>query len=479
MVKFMQMIEHPLTLKLNEIPSLPGCYLYKDDSGKILYVGKARILSNRVRSYFSNFHELTPKIQHMLFNATNIETITVDTEIEALILEANLIKKYHPPYNTMLMDDKKYAWIKITMQDEFPAIYKVREKQEDGARYFGPYPSGEARDKVLNFLRKQFPYRSCRLEISSIQRPKRSRICMFYHINLCGGPCDGLITKKQYRSNILNIVRFLSGKKKMLYENLEKQMRNYSMEENYEEASKIRDQLKYLKYFMQNVRVGYGDDEQVVHKSNQISGTDGINELMKALLKRGVEVPLTSGMRIECYDISNISGKFPVGSMVVFKNGIKSSSNYRRFKVRSMDTPNDYKMMMEVLGRRLKYISSTPDVNKKNTSFCEKPSLIIIDGGKGQLSSAKKVIDEMGLDIKVVGLAKRIEEIWLPDDPKPILFGDNSQAKFLIQRVRDEAHRFAITYHRLIRSKGMFEKKDEKLVTKLQKERHWREFLKK
>jgi len=538
------MINHPLLPKLSEIPSLPGCYIYRDEEGKILYIGKAKILKNRVRSYFSNYANLENRIQLMIDRARSIETHIVESEIEALILEANLIRKYKPPYNADLKDDKKYAWIKITTKDEFPAIFKTREFVNDGNKYFGPYPSGVMRNSLLKFLRKQFPFRTCNLKISEEGntkffeqkklfeehakmnalgisedikisenkiKPPKSRICMFYHLGLCTAPCDSLIIKKEYRKQINNIVRFLSGRKKDLYENLKKEMNFASKNEQFERAAKIRDQIDNLGYFMQRVRVEYGDDEFVVKELNNVRAHEGEDELITAINKK-LEDKLTQtkdndinlehigeivtevkfyneengirNFRIECYDISNIQGKYAVGSMIVFENGMPKKSDYRKFKIQGPETPNDYKMMQEVLGRRLKYLVPSAVVDaekdditileqKKKNSFYSKPDLIIIDGGKGQLSAAQKIIDEMGINILCVGLAKRIEEIFLPKDVKPIVFKDNSQAKFLIQRVRDEAHRFAITYHRLLRSKGMVQDKKAKLRSKAH-EKQWK-----
>lgn len=510
------MISHPLVQKLIDVPSLPGCYIYRDENDKILYIGKAKNLKKRVSSYFANYDNLEGRIQIMIDRARKIDTHTVDSEIEALILEANLIRKYKPPYNADLKDDKKYAWIKITTKDEFPAVYKTREYKDDGNKYFGPYPSGVMRDSLLKFLRKQFPFRTCQLSIteeknkkfleakrSAIEdgtKPPRSRLCMFYHLGLCSGPCDGLVSKPDYRSNVNNISRFLAGNKKDIYDNLKKEMNQASKNQKYEQAAKLRDQMRNLEYFMQKVRVEYGDDEYIVKEINDERSFEGLVELVTALNKKITAIksnneqisdinsvqdkkePFTestnypilqeNGFRIECYDISNISGKYAVGSMIVFENGVSKKSDYRKFKIREIDSPNDYKMMMEVLGRRLKYLTQ-PEEHKKNSSFNAKPDLIIIDGGKGQLSSAKRVIDELGLDIIVVGLAKRNEEIFMPEDSRPIVFADNSQTKFLIQRVRDEAHRFAITYHRKLRSKGMIQEKNKKLFSKAH-EKQWK-----
>lgn len=517
------MITHPLIPQLSEIPALPGCYIYRDENDTILYIGKAKNLKNRVRSYFANYNNLYEKVKIMIDKARKIETHIVESEIEALILEANLIRKYKPPYNSDLKDDKKYAWIKIDIKNEFPAIYKTREFKNDGNKYFGPYPSGVMRDNLLKFLRKQFPFRTCHLNINEeanavyLQKRKqalearldqptntkitlpKSRLCMFYHLGLCPGPCDGLVTKKEYRKNVNNIIRFLSGRKKDIYENLKKEMILAAKNEQFERAGKIRDQLENLGYFMQKVRVEYGDDEFVVKEINDRRASEGLDELLIAINKKiegkilatnsldevmkiyqtetvvSTKTKFDKLVRIECYDISNISGLYAVGSMVAFENGEPKKSDYRKFKIKTIETPNDYKMMQEVLGRRLKYLieEAKPEDNKNQESFYQKPDLIIIDGGKGQLSAAQKIIDDMNLDILCVGLAKRIEEIFLPNDTKPIVFKDNSEAKFLIQRVRDEAHRFAITYHRLLRSKGMLQDKKAKLRSKAH-EKQWK-----
>jgi excinuclease ABC subunit C len=430
---------------LKNLPLTPGCYLYKDKDKKIIYIGKAKIIRKRVSQYFSNTLDLNLKTLKMIENSVSVSYIETDNELEALILESNLIKKYKPKYNILLKDDKRYAWIRIT-NDEFPKIERVREKINDGSKYFGPYPSGKTIIALLSNLRKIFPYRTCNLKIYENQKITKSRLCIFYDINLCPGPCDSLISKKVYMKNIRNIDKFLSGEKYSMVKKIEKQMLRESNKENFEKAGELKKQIDQINYITQNIKVDFGDDENIFKNKKEIDNIAALKELFEI-----IGVKYKTG-RVECYDISNIQGKFPVSSMVVFRKGDMSPSYYRKFKIRSQDTPNDPLMMGETLRRRFTH-------KNYDESFSEIPDLIIVDGGKTQLNSGVSILKELDLDIPIVGLAKKREEIFRPGEKDPILIGYHERSHLLIRRIRDEAHRFAITFHRKLRSKGFISSK--------------------
>lgn len=442
--------------------TLPGCYLFKSSKGKVLYVGKAKNLKKRVSQYFQHYKDLDPKIRRMLDEAEDVETVEVGSELEAFILEANLIKKYRPKYNAMFKDDKDYAWIVVT-KDLFPKIYKARRlKIKSKDRWFGPYPSTTAINATLKFLRFLFPYRTCNLEIEEgidPDRVKSSRRCLYYHMGLCDAPCDGLISKTDYRSNIRHVTLFLNSRKKHLIKQLESKMKNLSKRHRYEKAAKIRDQIEALEHISRKVYVEWGQDEYDIRKSNFQRARNGTKELIKTLRKHRLNLKKPTenyidNFRVECYDISNVQGKQATGSMVVFLAGVMKKNHYRKFKIRIKDSPNDYAMMQEVFFRRF----SRPKKRKKrDPSFSKLPKLIIVDGGKGQRNAAQKVLDEKtGVpDIPIIGLSKRKEEVWVKKQKDPVRFIEGSDAYFLLQRIRDEAHRFAITYHRKLRRRRL------------------------
>lgn len=518
------MIDHPLTNRLPTISTLPGCYIYRNAEGKVLYVGKAKNLRKRVTSYFRNYKDLTARIQIMIDNAVDLEINVVDSEVEALILESTLIKKYKPRYNVMLKDDKDYSWIKIT-KEPYPIIYRTRDIKDRKAKYFGPFTSVIARDQIYDFLRRNFPFRSCSYSITDedLQNRKErrlkgervaSRICTFYHIKKCGAPCEGLVSNEEYNENIANIEKFLKSRKKVLLKELETKMEYFAKTQQFERAAKTKEQLDSLSFVSQKMMIGRGDDEDDVRRLEYQRSMKGLENLIKKLkivnfkdFSKEEKANYLDNFRIECYDISNIQGTNPVGSMVVNIGGVMNKSHYRKFKINVKETPDDFAMMREMLTRRFRYlrpkneienldehnvnfinkISSrpVPDAgsdsskllnvsNPKNTilskthsykkrsdiSFDSVPDLIIIDGGKGQLKIATEVLHDLKLDnLKVCGLAKRREEIFLPGEKQSYLFDDKKETLFLLQRIRDEAHRFGLTYHRLRRSKGMFNKK--------------------
>lgn len=544
------------------VPEQPGCYLYYDATGEIIYVGKAKNLKRRVYSYFHKQHE-SPKTNILVSQIEKLEYIITDSEVEALILESHLIKKHKPKYNILLKDDKKYPYFLITDED-FPRIQVVRKKNlnPDKGRFYGPYTDVGAMYATLEFLKKLFPLKQCKT-------PKFSnRPCLYYHIGKCLAPCQGKVTPEEYQKLIHQVELFLSGKQTELLKQIQEQMQKYAETEQFEKAAKMRDSYldlqktlerqkvvyentklnediiavlyedgilaivimmiregrlidkKDFTYFVDNIdkieyfetffrdyytglklefpdRIISKDLEEIGQKSlyedwlKIISGKkvtinyakskykeiyelavkNATNLLENARLKKMAQIRddfnevgsylaeklhLTNfPNRIECYDISHIQGTNTVASMVVFQNGFPKKTAYRKFKVRSTEgKPDDFLSMKEVLSRRLSRLGEPK---------WEKPDLIIIDGGKGQLSSVMQIVEDMGVKvgkdgIDFVSLAKREEEVFLPHQSDSILLPRDSNALYLIQRIRDEAHRFAITFHRDLRSKKLKEK---------------------
>ena len=527
------------------LPEKPGVYIMHDVTDRVIYVGKAVILKNRVRSYFRESGQHSVKVQALVSHVERIETIVTDSEIEALILECNLIKKYRPRYNIMLKDDKTYPYLKVTLQEDFPRLFVTRRVLKDGAAYYGPYADVGAMHATVKLLRGMFPIRKCRT-----MNPDRP--CLQYHIKRCLAPCAGYISKEAYRRMVDNICLVLDGKTADLKHSLKEQMQQAAETLDFENAARLRDQLQAVERLDEQQKavlaagdmdiVGYaadnfsvclqlffvragkligrkefflpvGDPEPEVvaafvkqyyyqedvfipkeillsalpeageanvltewltakagHKVEllqpqrgdkakllklacenalkliqekerigqlqQESNLQAAEDLQQAI---GVSHPLE---RMECFDISHTQGAETVASMVVFKDGAPSKSDYRRFKLLSTEgKPDDFKSMQEVVYRRY-------------SKYENLPSLVVIDGGKGQLSSALEVIRGLGLaELPVIGLAKREEEIFLEGRSDSIMLDKESAALHLIQRIRDEAHRFAITYHRKLRGK--------------------------
>ena len=528
------------------LPEKPGVYLMHDASGKVIYVGKAVVLKNRVRSYFRNLASHTPKVKAMVAKIAEIETIVTSSEVEALILECNLIKKYRPRYNISLKDDKTYPYLKVTLQEDFPRLYVTRRHMRDGARYYGPYADAGAMHATVKLLRSMFPLRTCRK--MNVDRP-----CLNYHIKRCLAPCAGYISKADYHKMIKSVCMVLDGRTTELERDLKQQMQEAADNYAFEEAARLRDQLQAVARLneAQKAVTNNGGDMDIfglgqdmtglcvqlffVRKGKLIGrdnffmpdGGDTPQEVMTAFVKQyyneatfipkevvlpylpeadekqlietwladkaqrrvelllpqrgvkkdllklanenavkllnerlrkgslslkndlqaaeelqqalGLEHPLE---RMDCFDISHTQGSETVASMVVFRNGTSSKKDYRRYKIVSAEgKPDDFKSMQEVVYRRYR-------------DYEDLPSLVVIDGGKGQLSSALEVIRGLGLDdLPVVGLAKREEEIFKPHQSESIMLDREGAALHLIQRIRDEAHRFAITYHRKLRGK--------------------------
>ena len=562
----MTLVSDHLQAILDTLPTKPGCYLMKNAAGKIIYVGKAINLRSRVRSYFHSSADLSLKTRRLVAEIANIEWIVVDSELEALILEMNLIKKHLPQYNVRLKDDKRYPFIKVHWADPFPKVTVTREHIRDGSRYFGPYTSVWAVHQTLDLLRKIFPYLTCDREITG----EDQRACLYYDIKLCTAPCIGKINQADYRQMIDDLCKFLEGRTDPILDRLKVEMNTQSEQMNYEKAAVLRDQVIAIEkvverqkiisdskmdsdvialarsngescvqiFFIRNGRLigreyfileGTEDeaDTEIVSQFikqfyaesssvpkevllpneleeaviiqqwlNQQRGgqkvhfripqrgskrdlvkmaTENAVETLEALksqwavdthkqsqalgeLQEALELSAPPN-RIECYDISNIQGTAAVGSMVVFEQGIPSKKMYRRFNIKTVSGPDDFASMEEVLSRRFKRWQSAQEVkevgSKVDPSFSILPDLLIVDGGKGQLSRAVKVMQEYDLVGKftVAGLAKEEELLFLPGKDQPLMLARKSQGLFMVQRIRDEAHRFAITAHRKMRRK--------------------------
>ncbi|MFA6349330.1 MAG: excinuclease ABC subunit UvrC [Candidatus Omnitrophota bacterium] len=404
-----------LKQKVLSLPITPGVYLFKDAEDKIIYVGKAKSLRKRVNSYFTRF--LSDKTQALVSRIADIEYIVTPSEAQAQLLENALIKEKQPHYNISLKDDKSFPLVRIG-NEEFPVVSVCRRKEakKDGAFYYGPYTNADSLRQALKNMRRIFGFRSCKA------MPRKA--CLYYRLNLCPGPCEGKISKVDYHELIEQIKLFLSSRYEELLYKLAGKMRQFSVARRFEEAGRVRDQINILSVFAQG----------------RIHST-GLNELedLKILLKLKV-IP----ERIEGFDISNISGKQAAGSMVSFYNGLPDKDNYRRFRIKSKIDIDDYAMLREVMSRRY---------SRLKFEGRSMPDLILIDGGKGHLAAGKQVLDRLGLGIAVISIAKEKEQVFVPGKSQPLRARIDSPALNLIRRVRDEAHRFALKYHHLLRKK--------------------------
>jgi len=535
--------------KLKLLPDKPGVYIMKNAEGRIIYVGKAIVLKNRVRQYFQSGKNHSPKVRAMVSHIADFEIIMTASEVEALILECNLIKKHRPRYNISLKDDKSYPYIKVTVQEDFPRVFITRRILKDGARYFGPYTNATAVHESLKLLRRLFPLRTC--------KHLQERPCLEYHIKRCLAPCAGKVEKGDYDAMIRAVLLFLEGRTEDVEKELQLRMEQAAESFNFEVAARLRDQLLAVRKIAekQNIVTGSGDQDAVGLARSEIgvvvqvfmirsgkmigrehfllqgSEDESDGQLLAAFLQqyyhraafipREILLPLeipqqeqeimekwlsakkqkakvqlvlpqrgtkkdivdmaasnaekylhdeaarikqandqTLGAveelgrylglpkppdRMECFDISHNQGSETVASMVVFEGGLPKKSDYRRFKIQSTEgKPDDFLSMREVTTRR--YVDLPEE---------ELPDLIIIDGGKGQLSSALEIIRNVAghMQVPVVGLAKQFELVFTEGSSEPVVLPRHSQALYLIQRIRDEAHRFAITYHRKLRGK--------------------------
>ena len=423
----------PQFLDKSKLPHKSGVYIFKDSKASILYVGKAIDLYHRVASYFNR--DVVGKTALLVEQIASLDTIIVESELEALILEANLIKKYLPPFNIRLMDDKDYLYIGITSED-FPKVITARRADlKTLKKYWGPFPSARTVKDTLKQLRKVFPW--CSNPPKSTMQPLRLqaklRACFYYHLNLCPGACVGIINKQEYGKIVSRFSRFLDGKKDELVEDLSEEMLRYSNLQLFEEAGKVKKILTGIAYMTQTNRVA-----QYLQNPNFLEDE---KQLALEQLKKDLNLSKLPG-RIEGYDISNIGGKEAVGSMVVLTNGEIDKSQYRKFKIHISGKPNDVGMHKEMMRRRLKH---------KDWPF---PDLIIIDGGRGQVRGAEFEIRNLKFEIPVFGLAKREE--WLyPPEGEIIKLSRKSLSLKLLQKLRDESHRFAITYHRKLHRKSI------------------------
>jgi excinuclease ABC subunit C len=549
-------INPDIAQKLAQLPTKPGVYLYKDSSDRIIYVGKAKNLRNRVRSYFQEGRFVDAKTKVMVSHIYDLEYIIVDTEDEAFILEDTLIKKHKPKYNILLRDDKTYPYIRIT-NEEFPRIFSTRHIIRDGSKYFGPYSDVSTMKALLRFIRNMFFVRSCSLNLTDESIAKNKfRVCLDYHIHKCEGPCVGYISREQYNSNIKKAIQILNGRTKELEKLMQDEMERLSEQMKFEDAAVIRDRLVKLHDFANKQKIVSSDlaDRDVfgLFRSNEFACTvvfivregkligrkhfiikDSLNSDQSEIIQRTLEawyldrdflpkeiflpaepfdteylmdwlskrynhplsiiIPQTGEklklvqmansnaeqilieylnaiemrekiiprsvqslqrdlhlkrppLRIECFDNSHIQGTDLVSSMVVFEGGKPKKSEYRKFKNETVLRNDDFAAMKEAVMRRYTRVLS----EKKQL-----PDLILIDGGKGQLNVAYQVLQELHIEDKVpiIGLAKRLEEIFTPGESESLQLPKSSSSLILLQHIRDEAHRFAITYHRKLREK--------------------------
>ena len=556
--------------ELKKLPDRPGVYIMKNKKGEIIYVGKAISLKKRVRQYFGSSKNNPPKVNALVKNIYEFEYIIVDNEVEALILESNLIKKNKPKYNILLRDDKQYPYIKITTNEKYPRVIKTRRVLKDGAKYFGPYPSGYAVNDTLDIIRNLYPIRTCNQNLEKNKR--KTRPCLNYYIGKCLGPCQDNVDEGRYMEMIDEVIMFLNGKEDKLIEIIEEKMKKASDNLDFENAAKYRDQINSLNIILEKqkivssnltdqdiIGVARSIDEVCVQvffiRTGKIIGrehfilSDTFNEDRKEILnsfikqfylgtayvpkeilieeeiedmeaiskwlsekrgnkvtirvpKRGEKSELMEMVRknaldminqygdkllrkqrenekalkqlkqalnlnklptrIEAYDISNINGVSPVGSMVVFERGEPKKSDYRRFKIQSVNTPDDYKSMGEIIRRRFTRGLKEKKTMKENKiqikGFSTFPGLVMVDGGKGQVNTALDVLEELELDIPICGLVKddfhKTRGIIYNDEE--INLEEDSAGFKLIYRIQEEAHRFAINYHRSLRTKKMF-----------------------
>lgn len=414
--------------KLKALPTKPGVYLFKDKNGTVIYIGKAKSLRKRVASYFKPNPDL--KVSILQTKLRDIDFIVTGSEMDALILEDELVKKYLPRYNVALRDNKAYPFLKLTINEEWPRLLLARRKENDGALYFGRYQGGMVR-AAIRLVKKLFPIRWC----SATPLRKREQPCLYYHIGSCSGPCIGQVSHQDYQAIIEGIKLLLEGNTAKALEKLKTEMAKAAKALDYERAGYFRDSIQSLGKMIE------GQTEIKSLPSLQRLGNT--EELQKLL---GIPKPI---VRVECFDISNIQGSCIVGALVVFEGGVPFKNNYRKFKVRSVaDKPNDVQAIFEVVHRR--YSGSLA----KSLSL---PDLIMVDGGAAQVNFGKKaLVGTKAEQVPIIGLAKKEEEIYLPGQRRTICLSKHSASLQLLQRVRDETHRFAVAYHRQKRGKALF-----------------------
>ena len=564
----------PASYRPTDIPEEPGVYRFYNKSEKVIYVGKAKNLKNRLSSYFGS--NLAQKTYRMVHEAVRVDWTIVNTELEALALEFSWIKQYHPTYNVQFKDDKSYPYLAISLEDEFPRIFITRKEKRSGLKYFGPYTNAWALRNTYEVLLKVFPVRSC--SAGNFQRAQRSkRQCLLGDIGKCAAPCVGWVTPEEHKAIAYKLDAFMEAGMEDLVPTMRSEMELASQREEFERAARIRDQIESFEkaqrstqgnlsddldgdfiaiheeglhaagsifivrrgsikgsrsWIVDQERTLEGDDQygsllfsiygdgtteipSLIHINGEPSDREALGEWLtsiaghkvtikvpqrgekvelletvernahyalvqfmskratdaavsgKALieLEEQLELPRTP-LRIECYDISNISGTSVVASMVVFEDGLAKKSEYRRFAIDTTTATDDTRAMHQVITRRMKRLIADRQVNHsevaetggKLSKFAYPPQLIVVDGGAPQVAAAQRALDELGItDVALVGLAKRLEEVWLPSSSDPLILPRTSEGMYLLQRVRDEAHRFAITFHRSKRSKVMLE----------------------
>ncbi len=412
-----RLIPGSLRRRIQELPDTPGVYLFKDRDSRPVYIGKALSIRKRVLSHFRYYGEGFSKEGKMLSEARHIDYIKTPTEADALLLEASLVKENQPKFNQELKDDKSYPYLKIT-DEEFPRLLVVRGRKADGGRYFGPYTDARLLRQAVGMLRRLFPMRTC--------HPIPDKVCLMYHIGQCKGPCVGEIDRSKYGEIVKELGLFLEGHRAALVRGLSRRMKEYSVKREYEKAKSVYDQMLALSSLPR---------ADVLKKRT--------NQVLTAL-KEAFSLP-TEPRRMEGFDISNIAGREPTASMVVFLDGKPARSEYRRFKIKSVKGIDDYEMMREVIKRRF-----TRLLEERQAP----PDLVVIDGGKGHLSAAWGQMQKLGLQkIPVISIAKQHEHIFEPGRETPRIYPQNSPLLQLIQRLRDEAHRFAVTFHRRLHRK--------------------------
>ncbi|MCA9397992.1 excinuclease ABC subunit UvrC, partial [candidate division WWE3 bacterium] len=447
-------------------------YIYRDKEKAPLYVGKSVDLRSRVSSYFHESANLPPKTSQMISKIDSVEVIHTESEIEALLLEAALIQSIKPEFNTALKDDKRYKYIQITdsqfsgtkkyphkkishRENAYPQLETARKIEKSDSIYFGPFPDSRTVQTVLKFIRKTFGW--CGYT-SMEQLEKSTKPCFYYHINQCPGICAGVISQSEYLEHIDAIIRFLDGKTKDVLKEIKENMLAASSNQDYEKANLYKNQLDRLAYVTQSFRNPESFlDDPVLKEEQFYFARQELRELLGDI-NQSLSSYLRNLERVEAYDISNTQGTNPTGSMVVLKQGHPENSHYRRFKIKDIPQANDFEMMAQIIRRRFKRLKF-PEKNK-DESFSEIPQLLVIDGGKGQVSSAMESLQELGLRVPIIGLAKKEEIIIVPrldsEGYQEIILPKESAALKLLQRIRDEAHRFAKNYHVLLRRKKAF-----------------------
>ena len=413
-----------LKTKVKKLPDTPGVYKFLNGKKKIIYVGKARRLKKRVAQYFQAGRVGNIRHEMLLSEIRDIVFVRTSSEAEALIYEAGLIKDHAPKYNIDLKDDKSYPYLKLTVEEEYPRLFLTRRRLNDGAKYYGPYVNVQLLKKALSFMKKVFPLRSC--------CTMRKKVCLEYHIGQCMGPCEGKISRTEYAKMVSLIKKFLEGRKDELIKSLEKDMKKYSADHKYEKALVSKKRIEALTAVQQ------------LHDRADKPMFGELDELQNALDLPSIPVV------IECFDISNTGGSEAVGSMVRFVAGRAHKSDYRKFRIKRVKGVDDYSMIREVLNRRYSRLLRE---NKKL------PDLILIDGGRGHLQVAIEELEALGLqNLPVASIAKEYNHLYTPTRSRPIRLSPGSRLLLLVQRIRDEAHRFAIAYHRKLRSKATFGK---------------------